>query len=100
MFMRYTHLGVGHSVSLRRITKNSLGHWSPGNVMDNVSNGDEADEESGEGYERCSDEESVSDEWFSDEEPASEDGGNEKDDSGEGDGDEWVEGGDNDLLSF
>jgi hypothetical protein len=92
MFMRYTHLGVGHPASLRRITRDSFGYGSPGNTMDDVINGDEADEDSSEGYEGSSDEEEgVVDEWFSDEELAPEDEGH---DGGEGDDD------DDDFPSF
>jgi hypothetical protein len=59
MFMRYTHLGVGHSAMLRRITRDCLGpelatHTNAMDVVD-ASNEDMDHEEAGdgEGYDEC-----------------------------------------------
>ncbi|KAG2739784.1 hypothetical protein P692DRAFT_201872909 [Suillus brevipes Sb2] len=95
MFMRYTHLGVGHPAMLRNITKDCLGFKSPGATV--ISESDEADTDcEGNSDEECSpgcsDAEEESDEEISDDETGDEDS-----DSDEGGGDDDD---DDDLPSF
>jgi cobalamin biosynthesis protein CobT len=59
--MRYTHFGIGHSATLRRIIRDSLGSHSVAgaNTTDVVSIEDEASDGEGddvEGLEECEDE--------------------------------------------
>lgn len=52
--MRYTHLGIGHSVTLRRLARDTFGTdsltWTGTEAMDVV---DEEDLDGGEGFQEC-----------------------------------------------
>ncbi|KAG0692048.1 hypothetical protein DFH29DRAFT_883162 [Suillus ampliporus] len=72
MFMRYTHLGIGHPVALRRIIRDCLGSRAPADsdamaIVDGAGHEEVSD---GEGQEECSDsdEQEFSEEEFSEEE--------------------------------
>lgn len=77
--MRYTHLGVGHPVMLRRMTRDCLGSESvtPVNAMDVVNEDDDADDIDVEDRESCHD---VQEEDH--------DSGSEDEDEGDGEDDE------------
>lgn len=95
MFMRYTHLGVGHPAMVRNMIKDCLEFESRGATI--VSNSNEADRDD----EINSDEEYVAgcddtEEEESDEDVSSDEMEDGNLDSGEGDGDND----DDDLLSF
>jgi hypothetical protein len=94
--MRYTHLGVGHSVTLRRIARDAFGTdsptWTGTEAMDVV---DEEDLDGGEGFqegdyqqEDCSDEDDDSE--CDDEEDVDSDGMDGKEHDGD-DEDEELE---------
>jgi hypothetical protein len=92
MFMRYTHLGVGHPAMLRNITKNCLGLKSLGaTVISNKADMDHEGDSDKELYAGCSDAEEDSDEEISDDEME-----DENLDKGGGDNDDD----DDDLPSF
>ncbi|KAG1767493.1 hypothetical protein EV702DRAFT_1203702 [Suillus placidus] len=58
MFMRYTHLGVGHPAMLRRIARDCLGFEAPADAMDVVDHDADPEEVSGgEGIEEFDEEE-------------------------------------------
>lgn len=99
MFMRYTHLGVGHPVMIRRIIRDCESLTLP-NAMDvvdkEVSDGEDQEEVNDE-HLGGDDEQEENDDEFSDEEPEDDE---EEEEDGEND-----EGGDNiedlfDDLSF
>jgi hypothetical protein len=63
MFLRYTHLGVGHSAMLRKITRDCSESVVQINAMDiaNSSNDEDVDDEvagDDEGYDECNHEDS------------------------------------------
>jgi hypothetical protein len=93
MFMRYTHLGVGHPAMLRNITKDCLEPKSPGATVVSDNNEEDIDYEGDsdkEHYAGCSDAEEESDEEISDNETGDED----SDEGGRDDDDDDA------LLSF
>ncbi|KAG1855096.1 hypothetical protein C8R48DRAFT_776498 [Suillus tomentosus] len=96
MFMRYGHLGVGHPVTMRRMTRDCLSPGSAGdmNVVDDtnevdVSHAENDDSEDCDGCGEDDDEDDgTSDEEFSDDDLEHEDEGVEKDHGWEGDEDQ------------
>ncbi|KAG2113688.1 hypothetical protein DEU56DRAFT_919696 [Suillus clintonianus] len=98
MFMRYNPFGVGHPVSIRKITRDCLGSGAPADAMDVVN--DDADHEEvddGEGLGEFNDEQE-GDYAFSDEELEDEDG-EDNEDGGDNE-DEGGDGNEFDDLSF
>jgi hypothetical protein len=94
MFIRYTHFGIGHPVTLRKIIRDCFGFQSLGDTMDIAgSSNAEVDEDyegngTGESHDGCSDDEDEDEEELSDEEL--------EDEANEG----WEGDEDDDLLSF
>lgn len=104
MFMRYTHLGVGHPVMLRRITRDCLGLGAPADVMNVVS--DDADpkeiSDSEDIEEPDEEDEEEEDEENEDDDEDDEEDGEDGEDDGD-DGEDLEDGDDGDVfddLSF
>jgi hypothetical protein len=102
--MRYTHLGIGHSATLRRITRDCLGSraalaaQTSKSGIEIATNEEDADDEEmgdGEGCDECDDGQEDSVVKSSDSEEFDEPGDGELDDDDDDDDDD-----DGDIISF
>jgi hypothetical protein len=82
MFMRYTPLGVGHPVTIRKIIKDCLRSGASADTMDVDHDSDHEDVSDDEGLKEFDDEQE-NDYAFSDEELEDEAGGDDEDEGGD-----------------
>jgi hypothetical protein len=99
MFMRYTDLGIGHPVILRRMVRDCFGPMAPADALDVMNDDSDGRDGDSEGDEERDDEqehdEEESDDELSDDLEELEDEGERDDEGGDGDGDVF-----DDDLSF